>query len=122
MASRRGRRLVGLVTLVAMQGLALAVAGLYGLIPRGFGLVGIALFGACLVLVAVVGWQSRREMLAVRDEAARGQMIVMIAARLRDEDQATLERMVARGGPAGEAAGLILKGRAERKRPAPPAS
>lgn len=120
MASARNRSLVGVVTLTAMVSFALAVAGFRDTLPREFGFLGIALFAACLALVALVGWQTRREMLAFRDEAARGQMIVMIAARLRDEEEATLERMVARGGPAGEAAALILKGRAERNRPATP--
>lgn len=120
MAAARNRALVGVVSLTAMLAFALAVAGFRDTLPREFGLIGLLLFVGCLVVVGIVGWQTRREMLAFRDEAARGQMIVMIAARLRDEDQATLERMVARGGPAGEAAALILKGRSERARPAAP--
>jgi hypothetical protein len=54
-------------------------------------------------------------MLAAREAAARGQMIVMLAAKLRDEDGTKLQEMIRRGGPAGEAAALILQGRAERR-------
>jgi hypothetical protein len=38
-------------------------------------------------------------------------MIVVIAAQLGKQNDATLERVAAKGGPAGEAARMILKGR-----------
>jgi hypothetical protein len=43
----------------------------------------------------------------------------MIAARLKTQDDEALEAMAARGGPAGEAARLVLEGRAERARRPP---
>lgn len=102
--------------------LGVAVAGFRNLLPPAFGVLGIGLFVGCLGLLTLVGLRTRREMLERRDEAARGQMIVLLAARLRDEDGAKLEEMSRKGGPAAEAAKLILQGRAERTRaPTPPA-
>jgi hypothetical protein len=116
MATARNRGLVWLTALAAALALAVAIAGFRDVLPRVFALLGLAMFAACLVLVAMVGWRTRQEMLVLREAAARGQAIVLLAARLRDEDGATLEAMARRGGTAGEAATLILQGRAERQR------
>lgn len=122
MATPRNRGLVVATGVAMMVSLGLAVAGFRGLLPSGFGVLGIGLFVACLGLLAVLGLSTRRGMLAQRDEAARGQMIVMLAARLRDEETAKLEEMARKGGPAAEAARMILQGRAERAHaPTPPA-
>jgi hypothetical protein len=42
-------------------------------------------------------------------------MIVLLAAELGNKDDQTLETIAGRGGPAGDAANLILKGRRERR-------
>jgi hypothetical protein len=100
--------------------LAVALAGVKGWVPRPVGLVSAGLFVVCLLLVGVIGWRRHRQTLVDRETAARGQMIVMIAARLKTQDDEALQAMAARGGPAGEAAMLVLEGRAERtRRPAP---
>ena len=124
MTTARNRGLVWLTALGAALSLGVAIAGFRDMLPRPFALLGLACFGACLATIGVVGWRTRQEMLTLREAAARGQMIVLLAARLRDEDAAALEGMVRRGGPAGEAATLILQGRAERKRgtAAPPSN
>jgi hypothetical protein len=117
------RALVRLAGVAAALSLALAVAGFRQVVPEEFALVGLALFVTFLVLIALLAWETRRKVLAQREAAERGQMIVILAARLKDEETATLEEMVRKGGQAGEAAGLILQGRAERlrrsQRPAP---
>jgi hypothetical protein len=115
MAQARNRGLVWLTAIAGTAALAVAVAGFRGWLPGEFAWLGMAGFVACLALISLVGWKTRQEMLALRDEAARAQMIVMLAARIRDEPEAVLEQMVRRGGPAGEAAGLILQGREERR-------
>jgi hypothetical protein len=115
-ARTRNRGVVGLTAFAAALALAVAIAGFKEWVPREFTYFGLALFLCCLVVIALIGWRTRTDMLALRDEAARGQMIVMLAARLRDEDAGMLEQMSRRGGPAGEAAALILRGRAERPR------
>jgi hypothetical protein len=115
-ATARNRGLVWLTALAGALALAVAIAGFRDVLPRSFAVLGLAMFGTCLVLIGMLGWRTRRDMLASREAAARGQAIVLLAARLRDEDQAALETMVRRGGTAGEAATLILQGRAERQR------
>ena len=96
--------------------LAVAIAGIKGWVSQPVGLVSAGLFVICLLLVAVIGWQRHRQTLVDRETAARGQMIVMIAARLKTQDDEALQAMAARGGPAGEAAMLVLEGREERAR------
>jgi hypothetical protein len=107
---------VWLTAFGAALGLVVAVAGLRGRLPGGFVVIGFGMFALCLGMVAFVGWKTREEMLGRRDQEARRAMLVMLAARLRDEDAATLEAMARRRGPEAEAASLILKGRAERAR------
>ena len=81
----RNRGLVWLTATAAALSLAMAIAGFKDWLPPEFTWFGLALFLCCLVVIGMVGWRTRKEMLALRDEAARGQMIVMLAARLRDE-------------------------------------
>ncbi|HET9292923.1 MAG TPA: hypothetical protein VFO06_01425 [Gemmatimonadales bacterium] len=114
MSRSRDRALIWLVASAGAIALAVAFAGVRGWVPQSLGLVSAGLFVVCLLLVAVIGWQRHRNTLADRDAAARAQMIVMIAARLNTQDNEALEAMAARGGPAGEAAKLVLDGRAER--------
>jgi hypothetical protein len=113
----RNRNLVIGMALAALVALGVSVAAFRDQLPESLGMIGLAVFVICLAMIVAVGWETRREMLAARDAAARGQMIVMLAAKLRDEDAGKLQEMARRGGPAGEAAALILKGRAERRPP-----
>jgi len=115
----RDRGLIWLVAIAGALALAVAFAGVKGWVTRPLGMVSAGLFVVCLLLVAVIGWQRHRHTLVDREIAARGQMIVMIAARLKTQDDEELEAMAARGGPAGEAARLVLEGRAERTRRPP---
>lgn len=113
----RNRNLVLGIAVVALVALGVSVAAYRNQLPEALGMIGLAVFVICLAMIVAIGWETRREMLAARESAARGQMIVMLAAKLRDEDAAKLQEMARRGGPAGEAASLILKGRAERRAP-----
>jgi hypothetical protein len=113
----RNRNLVIGMACVALVALAVSVAAFRDRLPESLGMVGLAVFVISLAMIVAIGWETRRDMLAARETAARGQMIVMLAAKLRDEDAAKLQEMARRGGPAGEAAALILKGRAERRPP-----
>jgi hypothetical protein len=119
MPSTPNRALVRLAGIAAALSLVLAVAGFRRVVPEEFALVGLALFVTFLVLIALLAWETRRKVLAQREAAEHGQMIVILAARLKDEETATLEELVRKGGQAGEAAGLILQGRAERLRRRP---
>ena len=108
------RALVRLAGVAAALSLALAVAGFRHVVPEEFALIGLALFVAFLVLIALLAWQTRQKVLAQREAAEHGQMIVILAAKLKDVETGMLEQMVRRGGQVGEAARLILQGRAER--------
>lgn len=116
MPTSTNRALVRLAGVAAVLSLVVAVAGFRRVLPETFAFLGLALFVAFLVLIALLAWRTRQQILGQREEAERGQMIVMLAARLRDEETGALEQMSRRGGPAGEAAALILQGRAERQR------
>lgn len=91
-----------------------AYAALKGWLPQD------TLGGILLLMVAVFmgaiwsGLRHRQEVLADREKASGGVMIVAIAAQLGRQDDATLERIQARGGPAGEAARMILTERKAR--------
>ncbi len=102
--------------IAAALSFAVAMAGLKGAIPVEFAFLGLTLFVSFLALIALLPWWTRRKILARRDAVERGQMLVLLAAELRDEETATLESMVRSGGPAGEAAALILQGRVEHLR------
>lgn len=115
MASSLTRAVVRLSGVAAAMSLVVAVAGFRRVIPAEFASLGLALFAAFLILIALLAWRTRRDTLAQRAEAESGQMTVILAARLRDETTATLDALVRRGGPAARAAALILQGRAERQ-------
>jgi len=91
--------------------LALAVVGLRGLVPRSVGLVSTAGFLCCLGLAALFGLTARRKTLENRERGSAGSMLLIMAGMLKQQDDATLERIAASHGPAAEAAALLLKTR-----------
>ncbi len=109
--ARLYRRAMWLVTVFGLLALMLAIAGARGLLPVGLGIAGGAVFGISILLAGVLGIKMHRQALADRELAARRAMIVMLAATLGKQDDSALERIKTQGGPAGEAAALILEGR-----------
>lgn len=95
--------------------LALAAAGLKGLVPAAVGALGITGFFACILTALLFGLQARRISMEDRARNAAGSMLVMVAGMLNKEDDTTLERIAASGGPAGEAAVLLLQNRQRKK-------
>ncbi len=91
--------------------LAVAFAGAKGWLPRGTGAAALWLLGASVTLVLWLGLKVRAQALADRDRESSQAMIVVIAAQLARQDDPTLEQIVRRGGPAADAARLILSGR-----------
>ncbi len=91
--------------------LALALAGARRLVEPALGVLSLAAFFGCLLAAVVMGYQSRRLALEERQRSATSSMLVIMAGMLKDEDQASLERIAAQGGPAGTAASLILENR-----------
>lgn len=79
------------------------------------------LLGSILMLLAATiisaiwsGLRHRQQVLADREKASGGLMIVAMAAQLGRQDDAKLEQIRAKGGPAGEAAAMILTERKAR--------
>ena len=75
----------------------------------------IGLFVACALTTVWFGARTHRKALEDREKESGRAMIVAIAAQLGRQDDAALERIKAKGGPAGEAAGMILTGRAVKR-------
>lgn len=88
-----------------------ALAGARGLVSPRTGLLFALAFLLCLCAAALVGWQGRRRAQESRDRLSDTTGLVIIAASLRDADDATLRRIEAKGGPAGRAAALLLQQR-----------
>ena len=109
--ARLYRRSMWLVTGGGVLALAIAFAGARGIVPVTIGIAGGGLFAISILLAGVLGLKMHRQALADREMAARRSMIVMLAATLGKQDDAALERIKTQGGPAGEAAALILEGR-----------
>lgn len=102
------------LTLFAGLLILAAFASLKNWIPRPF--LGSILLLLCAVFISAIwaGLRHRQQVLAAREKAGGGVMIVAIAAQLGRQDDATLERIRAKGGPAGEAASMILTERKNR--------
>jgi hypothetical protein len=92
------------------------LAAFKGWLPPALGPVFLPLSLASAITAAWFGQQTHKRALADREKASGGAIIVAIAAQLGRQDDAALERIQAKGGPAGEAAALILQGRAEKQR------
>ena len=103
----------GMVVL-GTPGLVAAFLGARQVVPLALGVAGGFFFFTCVLLGALMGLQTRRQLQEQRERESYGAMLVMIAAQVRDQDDSVLERIVAKGGPAGEAAAMVLKGRKEK--------
>ena len=99
--------------------IVLGLAGARGVVPAQVGILSLGGFFFCLVCALLLGYKSRQAALENRSVNSAPSMLVMMAGMLKDEEDATLERIVAKGGPAGEAASMILQKRkkAEPTRP-----
>lgn len=119
-AAREYRSAMWLLTALAVIAYAVGVAGVRGTVPRLAGLVGFSFGVATTVVAAFFGLQAHRRALADQELSSRRSMIVLLAAQLGNKDDQSLESIAGRGGPAADAAQLILKGRRERRDPARP--
>ncbi len=113
--ARNYRALMWGMILLAMVPLVVFVAALRDVVPRQMGGAALPLVFACLVAAVWLGWRGHRQALADRERVGRTTMIMTIAAQLGRQDDAALERLAAKGGPAAEAAAWILAGRAEKR-------
>ena len=78
-------------------------------------------FLAALALVLSVGFavylgiKGHRQALRDREAQTRSEFILLMVTQLGRQDDAALQRIAKKGGPAGEAAELILQGRREKR-------
>jgi hypothetical protein len=93
---------------------AIAFGGMKGWLPPPIGLAFRPLALATAILSVWLGTKAHRRALADREMEGARAMIVVIAAQLGKQPDETLERIRVKGGPAGEAAGMILQGRREK--------
>lgn len=89
-----------------------------GALPRGSMGSLLTIFFALMAGATLLGLKSRRLAVADRERESRSAMIILIAAQLGRQDDDTLARIVAKGGPAGEAAAMVLAGRREPRKSA----
>jgi len=108
----------GLLVLTLALGIA-AIAALRGALPRELAIPALYFAVATALAAAWWGWKGHRIAIEQKERASRSGMIVLIAAQLARQDDVVLEAMVKRGGPAAEAAAMVLagrgRGRAERR-------
>ena len=100
-----------LFVIMGLAFLGLGFAGARGVFPPEVALLSLGGFFFSLVGVILFGYQSRKTALADRSRDAATSMLVMMAAMLKEENDETLERIAAKGGPAGDAASMILQRR-----------
>ena len=93
-----------------------AYQGARGFIPASFGMMSGSVAVLCLFTGAYFGWKGAQIRIAERERKAEAIALVTIAAVLKDRDEAELAAVVAKGGPAAEAARLILQRRKEAGR------
>ena len=103
----------GLLVLTLVLGIA-AIAALRGALPRELAIPALYFVLATALAAAWCGWKGHRIALEQRERASRSGMIVLLSAQLARQDDVVLETMVKRGGPAAEAAAMVLAGRASR--------
>ena len=114
-AAREYRSAMWLLAAMAVVGYAVGYAGVRGAVPRLVGLVGLGVGVATTVLAFFFGLRAHHRALTDREITSERTMIVLLAAELGNKDDETLESIARRGGPAADAAALILKGRRERR-------
>jgi hypothetical protein len=114
-AAREYRSAMWILAGVAAAGYAVGLAGVRGNVPRLAGLLGLSLGVAATVVAFFFGLRAHNRALTDQEISSRRSMIVLLAAELGNKDDETLASIVRRGGPAADAARLILKGRSDRQ-------
>ena len=118
--ARRYRQLMWLTTAVGIVALVVAFQGGRGVLPQAVGVSAAAVFFVAITLAAWLGLRMHRQALADREMQARRAMIVMLAAKLGEQDDESLQRIVEQGGMPGEAAAMILRNRQGNPEAPPP--
>ena len=99
--------------MVSLAGLALVLvfAGARRWVPRETIGSSLLLFLGAGMGAVWLGYKAHRRAVLDREQTSSQAMIVLLAMQLGKLDDATLTRIGGKGGPAGEAARMLLKGR-----------
>ena len=97
--------------LLGLALLAAALAGARRVLPPAIGLICLAGFFFCLICAILLGYQSGKAAAEDRAGHAATSMLVMMASLLKEESDETLQRIADKGGPAGDAASMLLQKR-----------
>ncbi len=105
------RALLYLCSIAGLLCFFVAYKGSKGALSKEMG-VTLALLGlVCFLTGAWYGWRGAKVRIEEREKKADALGLVMLAAVLKDKSEAELEVAVAKGGPAGEAAAMVLERR-----------
>ncbi|MDH4130338.1 MAG: hypothetical protein OEW17_07095 [Gemmatimonadota bacterium] len=99
-----------LLALTAFLGLA-GITALRGTLPRELASPALYLAAASALAAGLSGYRGHRAALEDRERASHRAMVILVAAQLARQDDETLSGIVRRGGPAAEAAAMVLAGR-----------
>jgi carbon starvation protein CstA len=113
-AARAFRNGMLALIMLALFALFLAFSGAKGWIARETVPSSLLLFAAATCGAGWLGIKGHRRALADRERASGQFMIVAIAAQLGKQDEETLRKIAAKGGPAAAAAKMILDGRRQK--------
>ncbi|HKV75989.1 MAG TPA: hypothetical protein VJN95_15830 [Gemmatimonadales bacterium] len=104
-----------LLFIVGLVNLAVAVRGLLHGANNLGGVFALAVFFVCIGGGAWLGFLGGRALRQARDQESRTDAILLLVSELGRQDDDTLNRIARQGGPAAEAARLVLQGRAEKR-------
>ena len=111
------RAFLWLFTLAAIALLWPTIQGARRVLPESVGFLSGITSVLCLFTGAYFGWKGAQIRIEERNKRADAVALVMVAALLKDKSDAELEAAATKGGPAGEAARLILERRRSGLRP-----
>ena len=120
MASTQAQQYRGLLWLFTGAGLLCfwpIFEGARGRIPPTMGLLSGGIAVLCFMTGAWFGWKGAKLRIAERERKADAVALIMMAATLKDREESELRAVIAKGGPAAEAARLVLERRKTGLRP-----
>ena len=111
------RSLLWLFTLAAIALLWPTIQGARGILPESVGFMSGVTSMLSLFTGAYFGWKGAQIRIEERNKKADAIALMTVAVFLKDKTDAELEAAATKGGPAGEAARLILERRRSGLRP-----
>ncbi|MFI5209075.1 MAG: hypothetical protein ACHQ2E_01405 [Gemmatimonadales bacterium] len=114
--ARTYRTFMWVLVVVGLVNLGIAVREALGGMAAQSGVLGLVIFFLCMALGAWLGLAGARLVREEHDRQNRQELLIVMATELGRHDDEALRRIVRQGGPAGEAASMLLKGRREKTR------